>query len=116
MLKFKNKKYDFELCNTVRTAPALARNINSDIIKLMDDKKFMGFFYSFLLPVFEAGLFGTANLGHPNQTEFKSQIPFNSILSFQGKNLDDLKLCWKRYCSGLAKPSQNGRAVVQVYR
>lgn len=85
-------------------------------IKPIACKKVVGFFYSFLLPVFDDGLFWPVNLGYQNKTRFKSQLPFNCILSFQGKNLDDIKLYWKRYCSGLAKPSQNGRAVDQVYR
>jgi len=66
MLKYINKKYSFELCNTVRSAPAYTRNFNSDLIKLTAPKKVVGFFYSYrsLMP----GLFCSANLGQQNQT------------------------------------------------
>lgn len=71
--------------------------------------------------VFDAGPFWTAKLGHQNKTEYMSHSNtfhiFLTGLSFTGLKIwSNLSRAWKHFRTGLAKPSQNSRAVDQVYR
>ena len=79
-------KYDFtfELSQAAKPEPFFDRCIDSIILKPVDNPKFTGFFYSFLvLPLMRGFLVLLSSVARINR---QNVIPFLCGLSFQGKN------------------------------
>jgi len=88
-----NNTYDFELPITREGRAFSTRSINSNTIKPMILSQVMGFFYSFLNWSLMPDLSGLlSSVTRINRFNVTTKIPFNSILSFQGKNLDEFQM------------------------